>query len=85
VTGGERLAFLSIVLSVLFSWKKGRVARSGTVLMSCATWLASAQTPAPTPKFEAADVHVSAKTNSPYLQTVPVIVIDHMEQKPTEN
>ena len=44
----------------------------GTILMTCAGWLASAQSPEAQPKFEIADVHVSAKTANPRVQTEPV-------------
>jgi hypothetical protein len=33
----------------------------GTALMTCAGWLTFGQSPETQPKFEAADVHVSAK------------------------
>jgi len=37
----------------------------GGILSTCAAWLAFAQPAEPLPKFEAADIHVSAKTTGP--------------------
>ena len=45
----------------------------GTILMACAGWLALGQSPEALPKFEAADVHVSAKSANQYLRTPPVV------------
>ena len=44
----------------------------GTTLMTCAGWLTFGQSPETQPKFEAADVHVSAKTTNPFPRTGPV-------------
>ncbi len=44
----------------------------GTILMSCAGWLTVAQPVETPPKFEAADVRVSAKTTFPRVRTGPV-------------
>jgi uncharacterized protein (TIGR03435 family) len=43
-----------------------------TVLMNCLGWLAFSQSPEPPPRFEVADVHVSAKTVNPFIRTGPV-------------
>jgi hypothetical protein len=42
------------------------------LLMNCAGCLAFSQPPEPPPKFEIADVHVSAKTANPFMRTGPV-------------
>jgi uncharacterized protein (TIGR03435 family) len=44
----------------------------GTILAVCAAWPAFSQSADAPPKFEAADVHVSAKTQNPFMQTGPV-------------
>ena len=44
----------------------------GSVLMSCAAWLALGQSAETPPRFEIADVHVSAKTSTPYVRSGPV-------------
>jgi uncharacterized protein (TIGR03435 family) len=44
----------------------------GTILMNCACWLTFAQSVETPPKFEAADVHVSAKTTFQNVRTGPV-------------
>jgi len=44
----------------------------GTILASCAVWLAFSQSAEAPPKFEAADVHVSAKIQNPFVRTGPV-------------
>ena len=43
-----------------------------TILASCAVWLAFSQSAEAPPKFEAADVHVSAKIQNPFVRTGPV-------------
>ncbi len=43
-----------------------------TILMNCPGWLAFDQSPEPPPRFEIADVHVSAKTVNPFVRTGPV-------------
>lgn len=43
----------------------------GTILMACAGRLAVCQSAEPRPKFEAADVHVSAKSTNPFARTGP--------------
>jgi uncharacterized protein (TIGR03435 family) len=43
----------------------------GTILMNCAGWLAFSQSPEAPPRFEIADVHVSAKTTNPRIRTGP--------------
>jgi len=43
----------------------------GTILMNCAGWLAFSQSPETPPRFEIADVHVSAKTVNPFVRTGP--------------
>jgi uncharacterized protein (TIGR03435 family) len=42
-----------------------------TILMNCAGWPAFSQSPE-TPRFEIADVHVSAKTVNPFIRTGPM-------------
>ena len=44
----------------------------GTILLHGAAVLAFSQPPEAAPKFEAADVHVSAKTTNPFVRTGPV-------------
>jgi uncharacterized protein (TIGR03435 family) len=43
-----------------------------TILVNGANWLAFSQSPEPLPKFEIADVHISAKTVNPFIRTGPV-------------
>jgi uncharacterized protein (TIGR03435 family) len=43
----------------------------GTILIHCAAWLAWSQSPDTPPKFEIADVHISAKTPNPFLRITP--------------
>jgi|HubBroStandDraft_3_1064219.scaffolds.fasta_scaffold72227_2 hypothetical protein len=42
------------------------------ILMNCGGWLALGQSPEPAPRFEIADVHVSAKTVNPFVRSTPV-------------
>jgi uncharacterized protein (TIGR03435 family) len=44
----------------------------GTILAACAGWLAFGQTGEPLPKFEAADVHPSAKSVNAFWRSTPV-------------
>jgi uncharacterized protein (TIGR03435 family) len=44
----------------------------GTILASCGVWLAFSQSADAPPRFEAADVHVSAKIQNPFVRTSPV-------------
>lgn len=41
------------------------------ILMNCPGWLAFSQSPDPLPKFEIADVHLSAKIVNPFVRTGP--------------
>jgi uncharacterized protein (TIGR03435 family) len=43
---------------------------AGTILMYCSGWLAFGQSPETPPKFEAADVHISAKTVNQFMRIV---------------
>ena len=43
----------------------------GIILMNCAGWLAFSHSPETPPRFEIADVHVSAKTTNPFIRTGP--------------
>ena len=43
----------------------------GTILAGCSAWLALGQSPETKPKFDAADVHVSAKTTNPFPRSAP--------------
>src|ERR1041385_2249077 len=49
-----------------------RQAIKGIILMTCAGWLTFGQSPETQPRFEAADVHVSAKSTNPFPRTGPV-------------
>jgi uncharacterized protein (TIGR03435 family) len=42
-----------------------------TILVNCAGWLAFSQSTEAPPKFEAADIHVSAKIQNPFVRTGP--------------
>jgi uncharacterized protein (TIGR03435 family) len=44
----------------------------GTILMNGAGWVAFSQSPETPPRFEIADVHVSAKIANPFIRTGPV-------------
>ena len=44
----------------------------GTILFCCAVWFAAGQSPEALPKFEAADVHASAKNPGQFMQYVRV-------------
>jgi uncharacterized protein (TIGR03435 family) len=43
----------------------------GAILMNCAGWMAFSQSSETPPRFEIADVHVSAKTANPWIRTGP--------------
>ena len=43
----------------------------GTILINCAAWLAFSQSSEAPPRFEIADVHVSAKIQNPFVRTSP--------------
>jgi uncharacterized protein (TIGR03435 family) len=44
----------------------------GAILIPCAAWRGFCQTPEASPRFEAADVHVSAKTQNAFFRSAPV-------------